>query len=96
MAYIDPRMVQSPKGRVKNLKLLADFGEGQYAVAEMLWDDQPAVGVRWNGGDSAAIFQGLGNPQSRGIPTWFILPEPLAKLVLDNPDALIADNPHKG
>jgi len=79
------------KGRVKNLKVLKDFGEGNYSVAEMLRDDNPAVGVRWNGGDSGDMFQGLGNPQSRGIATWFILPEPLAKLALDNLDKLTAN-----
>jgi hypothetical protein len=48
-------------------------------MTELLWDDRPAVGVRWNG----EVGKGFGNPQSRGLPTWFILPEPLAKIALD-------------
>lgn len=88
MAYIDPRMVTSPKGRVDRLDVIHDFGEGEYAVATLLWDGLPAVGVRWNGGDTPGAFQGLGNPQSRGIPTWFILPDAIATLVKDNPEAL--------
>ena len=89
MAYIDPRLVKSPKGRVDQLKVIHDFGEGDFAIATMLWDGQPATGVRWNGGDTGDMFQGLGNPQSRGIPTWFILPDALANLVHDNPDAIV-------
>lgn len=93
MAYIDPRLVTSPKGRVKNLAVIYDGGEGDYAVADMLWDDEPAKGVRWNGGDGEnGMFQGLGNPQSRGIPTWFILPKPLAEIIVDNPHALVANS----
>lgn len=87
MAYINPNLVTSPKGRVRNLNVIYDGGEGDYAVAKMEWDGSPATGVRWNGGDGA-LFQGLGNPQSRGIPTWFILPEPIAKLVTENPAVL--------
>lgn len=80
MAYIDPRMVLSPKGRVENLTVIFDGGEHSYSVARMDWDKNPALGVRWNGGDK----EGLGNPQSRGIATWFILPDEIANLVLAN------------
>jgi len=80
MAYIDPRMVLSPKGRVENLTVIFDGGEHSYSVARMDWDKNPALGVRWNGGDK----EGLGNPQSRGIATWFILPHEIANLVLAN------------
>jgi hypothetical protein len=93
MAYIDPRLVTSPKGRVERLDVIYDGGEGDYAVATMLWDGEPATGVRWNGGDRGEKFQGLGNPQSRGIPTWFILPDPIAELVRVNPAALVRNDP---
>ena len=83
MAYIDPQMVQSPKDRVGDLTVVLDGKEGQFSIARMTWDGNPAIGVRWNGGDSGK-FQGLGNPQSRGIATWFILPEPIAALVEEN------------
>lgn len=93
MAYIDPRLVKSPKGRIERLDVIHDAGEGEFAVATMLWDGKPAMGVRWNGGDRGENFQGLGNPQSRGIPTWFILPGPLTELVRANPGALVSDDP---
>jgi len=88
MAYIDPKMVKSPKGRVAQLEVLKDFGEGKYSVAKMLWDGKPAVGVRWNGGDSGDMFEGLGNPQSRGIATWFIMPGSIADIVMAGLDKL--------
>jgi len=91
MVYVNPQLVTSLKGRVKNLKNVHDGGEGEFSVATMLWDDNDATGVRWNGGDGET-FQGLGNPQSRGIPTWFILPEPIAKLVAANIKTLSKGN----
>lgn len=75
MAYMNPLMVLSPKGRIADLDVLHDSGESGFSVAQMTWDGVPgSVGVRWNGSEA----EGVGNPQSRGIPTWFILPEPLA------------------
>lgn len=48
----------------------------------MTWDKQVGrIGVRWNGGEG----EGVGNPQSRGVATWFILPEPIAAMVEANP-----------
>ena len=52
-----------------------------WSLARMLWDGYPAVGVRWNGSSDW-----VGTPQSRGLPTWFILPDPLAQLALDRVD----------
>ncbi len=45
----------------------------------MLWDGDFAVGIRWNG----KLGEGVGSPQSRGLPTWFILPRPFVQDVLD-------------
>jgi len=84
MSYINPRQVVSPKKSVSNLIPVYDGGlyengkeEKGWSVALMNWDQRPAVGIRWNGeGDSP------GNPQSRGLPTWFIMPDALAVPVL--------------
>jgi hypothetical protein len=86
MAHFDPRRVQSPKAWVgkDSVNVIYDGGEWQrndpwagWSVAELEWDGSPAVGIRWNGDDNS-----VGNPQSRGVPTWFILPDPIAPLVL--------------
>lgn len=74
MSYTDPRTVLSPKGSVKNLRVLHDGGESSWSLAEMEWDGTPVLGMRWNGGSNNGA-PSIGNPQSRGVPTWFILPE---------------------
>lgn len=66
---IDPSLVVSPKGRINNIEVVHNFGA--YSVAIMDWDNKPAIGTRWNGNNS------MGTPQSRGIPTWFIMPAEL-------------------
>jgi len=92
MAYKEPKDVISPKSRLKLISIRNDKGpqdpynnpDGGWSIAEVLWDNRVALGVRWNGDDSSC-----GNPQSRGIPTWFILPEELATIIKNN---LPADN----
>jgi hypothetical protein len=81
---IDPRSVISPKGSVANVQVLHDgraFPDGDprawWSCARLEWDGRPAIGLRWDGGDG----QPSGMPQSRGIPIWFIVPDPLAALV---------------
>ena len=78
MSITHPRDVVSPKNHVSNVDVLyAGAGEGGWSVAHLRWDGEPALGIRWNG-DSASP---LGNPQSRGIPTWFIVPDELRDAV---------------
>lgn len=43
------------------------------------WDGEPVLAMRWNGTDDNAI----GNPQSRGLPTWFIVPSEFRLALLD-------------
>lgn len=73
MSYIDPATVTSPKTLVSNVQVLCNAGE--WSVAELFWDKQPRLGVRWNGSENEP---GIGSPQSRGLPTWFIVPPELA------------------
>ncbi len=84
MSYVNPRQVVSPKKSISNLIPIYDGGiyesgveEKGWSVAIMYWDQRPAVGIRWNGEEGSP-----GNPQSRGLPTWFILPDALALPVL--------------
>ena len=82
--HIDPRMVNSPKSSVSDLNVIIDEGEGYYAIALLKWNNEYSVGMRWNGGEGGegGQFKGIGNPQSRGVATWFILPNDIAKLLL--------------
>lgn len=75
MPYVDPQTVLSPRARLREvIEVLYDGGADGWSAAELDWDGERHLGLRWNGGDDSAV----GNPQSRGQATWFIVPEPLA------------------
>lgn len=69
-SYVPPVDVTSPKGRWKLVRVLSDGGPNSWSAAEGRWDDEPRLAIRWNGGDGGR----LGSPQSRGLPTWFVVP----------------------
>lgn len=70
MTYPDPKAVRSPKDRWTLIEVLYDGKQGGDSVAVGEWDHTRYLALRWNG----APFGDLGNPQSRGNPTWFMLP----------------------
>jgi hypothetical protein len=72
MTYQDPNNVDSPRGRWRLIEVLWDGGHGADSLAIGMWDNAPALAMRWNGSDTEA---GVGHPQSRGLPTWFMLPD---------------------
>ena len=77
MSYVKPEDVHSPKNRWRLRKIVHDSGEGGWSAAEGQWDDDglwsEVLAIRWNGIKGAEI----GNPQSRGLATWFIVPSEL-------------------
>jgi hypothetical protein len=79
MAYQHPRRVDAPRRRWKLIDILHNDGDGGAALALGEWDGAKTLAVRWNGSDSE---DGIGNPQSRGIPTWFVLPDWLNEAAL--------------
>jgi hypothetical protein len=85
MAYVDPAKVVSPQASVRGVRVLYNDTLGGWSVAEVNWEGNEAVGIRWNGADGET---GVGNPQSRGHPTWFILPQPLEQAVLKEVERL--------
>jgi hypothetical protein len=78
MSYIDPQTVMSPKNRVGSVDVLYDDGPGSWSIARLEYDGEERIGMRWNGQEDEA---GIGNPQSRGKPTWFVVPKELSVLV---------------
>lgn len=75
MSYIPPDEALSPRDHWKLFRVLLDQGEskndeGRYSVAVGVWDGQVRLAMRWNGTKDDVI----GNPQSRGYATWFIIP----------------------
>jgi hypothetical protein len=71
MTYQDPKEVKSPRQTWTLIDVLRDDGKGEHSVAVGEWDGERVLAMRWNGSKDKPI----GNPQSRGLPTWFILPE---------------------
>ena len=87
MTYTDPSTVYTPKGRITDLKVLHDGGQDSWSLATMKWDGAEVIGMRWNGGMNNGKPT-VGNPQSRGKPTWFVLPSEVGdaiKKMLDIP-----------
>ncbi len=76
MSYTDPEKVLSPKGRVRVTEVVFNAGAGPdgWSIVKLIWDGKERVGIRWNGEREGS---GVGNPQSRGKATWFVVPGPL-------------------
>jgi hypothetical protein len=68
--YRFPKDVTSPQRYWSLIDVLDEGEENDGALALGKWDGEPVLAMRWNGSDSNPI----GNPQSRGLATWFILP----------------------
>ena len=73
--YVKPENVCSPKKTISGVKILLDQGKGKdkFSIASLIWDNKSRIGIRWNGDDYS-----VGQPQSHGVPTWFILPKEIA------------------
>ena len=73
MRYIKPKKVTSPQDRWRLNRVVYPGAEGGWSAAEGWWNDSGVLALRWNGDDDTP----MGNPQSRGYPTWFIVPDEL-------------------
>jgi hypothetical protein len=83
MAYIDPSEVTSPQANISRVRPIIDKGAGEWSAALITWNRSPAVGLRWNGEEmEGRKTPHPGNPQSRGLPIWFIVPDEVAPGVL--------------
>jgi hypothetical protein len=93
MSYVEPASVLSPKSSVRSVDVIyttKNGGYGGWSVARIGWENTESVGIRWNGSDDTP---GIGSPQSRGNPTWFILPEELHDVVLAKVEDLAVSAP---
>lgn len=77
MTYIDPKTVVSPKGNWNLKNVIFNTGDGGWSVAEGQWNKKNVLCIRWNGSENES-----GSPQSRGYPTWFVIPNALKEAVL--------------
>jgi len=78
MSYTDPSQVLSPKTLVRNVRVIENEGEGSYSIAKIIYDEREVLACRWNGGDQ----EPSGHPNSRGIPTWFVIPDRMKNDIL--------------
>ncbi|MGA2967129.1 MAG: hypothetical protein ABSD64_13025 [Terriglobales bacterium] len=90
MAYVEPATVRAPKASIRSVEVLYNRGQGEWSLARVTWEDRERIGIRWNGGDDGP---GIGNPQSRGNATWFILPDELQDVILSRIDDLAMSGP---
>ena len=84
MAYVEPQAVLAPRNLVRWVEVMCNTGPGGWSVARIGWGDSTAIGMRWNGDEGP----GIGNPQSRGNATWFILPDIFEDVVLEKIEEL--------
>jgi len=88
--YITPDKVTSPRRNWSLIRVLetgeqADSNGNHVAVAIGTWRHEEGeagntvLAMRWNGNKDWPI----GNPQSRGLPTWFIIPGRLNDALID-------------
>ena len=80
--YVSPQEAKSPKDKIKNLNVLIDNGQDDWALSKFDWKGNPSYGLRWNGND---YKKGLGNPQSSGHATWVVLPEEIVAILKKDP-----------
>jgi hypothetical protein len=66
---MDPRQVRSPRNKWTLIEVLVDNGGDDDSLVVGEWEGARVLAARWNGEGKK-----IGNPQSRGLPTWFILP----------------------
>ncbi len=91
MDYIKPNDVHSPRQNWTLIAVLDDGKEDRGALAVGRWDhkngkNEPVLAMRWNGIEGSPV----GNPQSRGLPVWFVVPEKYNEAILSTlpPDKL--------
>lgn len=91
MAYkpYNPKDVLSPKRHIKEVDVI--FNNSEYAIAKINWSGKPVFGIRWHINDNEwndglkkkGTKYCLGEPNSRGYPTWFILPDTFMNTIIN-------------
>lgn len=93
--YVRPSDVHAPKRHWSLVQVLFDGGEmtddnkwDASSLAIGRWDNTPVLAMRWNGSKDSP----LGNPQSRGLATWFIIPAQHTKQILETEHFAFSDD----
>jgi len=89
MAYVEPATVWAPKSSIRSVHNSLQLRARRLVRCKHRLGGSEAIGIRWNGKDGP----GIGNPQSRGNATWFILPGTVKEVILSRIDDLAMSGP---
>lgn len=78
--FVQPEDITAPRAHWSLIKVLFKGDPEGHSIALGKWDDEPCLAVRWN----ACEWRPVGNPHSRGLPTWFVLPKPLVEPIIES------------
>ena len=68
--------MEFPRQKIGAVKKIVHVDEVErWALSLLLWDNKHRLATRW-------FWSRIGDPNSRGYPTWHILPDELAKPIL--------------
>lgn len=91
----DPKTVVSPRDCIQDVKVIYNGADDPgYSIAIVTWQGIRKIAIRWNISqrewDNTNKQNGsqicLGEPNSRGYATWFILPEEFLSSILKQND----------
>ncbi len=87
MIYKKPETVKSPKNKISQVDVIYDggglkAGDTGFSIAIVTWGGQRKLAMRWNVSENewyspsktSGMKECVGNPQSRGYATWFVIP----------------------
>jgi len=94
--YHNPATVLSPKNSIEKVEVIFDGGIGKnaFSIAKVIWNGKIRIAIRWNITEKEwneplkinGSVKCVGEPNSRGYPTWFILPDCLLTSLLQEND----------
>jgi hypothetical protein len=76
--YKLPQDVISPKTAISHIRVLEDKEKDSYSIAKLKFHNVWSIACRWNGSKKDPA----GHPNSRGIPTWFIIPKEIKEDII--------------
>ncbi len=96
--YHEPQNVLSPRRCVNSVTPLYDGGEDEaFSLAIVNWQGKDCIGIRWNithgewddENKKSGQVTCVGEPNSRGYPTWFILPDDFLNQIINGDSEII-------
>lgn len=78
VTYDNAEKIEFPRQKIGSIKKILHIDTiDRWAVSFLLWENKHRLATRW-------FWSRIGDPNSRGYPTWHILPDELAKPILND------------